>query len=89
MWTMLDQSVDAFAKMSRAHQNGADFVLAFEAGASLKLLGAHTVQADEAPTIVVVTADAGLSVIADELQQCGFQCKVVKDMEGLAICCAP
>ena len=23
-------------------------------------------------------------MIADELQQCGFQCKLVKDMEGLA-----
>ena len=65
-------------------KNGADFVLAFEAGrvaeaARCGLGGEH-----EAPTIVIVTADAGLSVIADELQQCGFQCKVVKDMEGLA-----
>ena len=66
-------------------KNGADFVLAFEAGRVAEAARrAHGPGRDEAPTIVLVTADAGLSVIADELQQCGFQCKVVKDMEGLA-----
>ena len=66
-------------------KNGADFVLAFEAGRVAEAARReHGSGRHEAPTIVLVTADAGLSAIADELQQCGLQCKVVKDIEGLA-----
>ena len=40
-------------------------------------------QRSQAPTFVIVTADEGLQVVADEMQQCGVCCKLVKNVGEL------
>jgi hypothetical protein len=35
------------------------------------------------PTVVIVTADAGLEVVADELRQCAISCMLVKSVAEL------
>ena len=64
-------------------------MLAFEAGRLVQAVTHRREQggeevAEEAPLVVIVTADAGLEVVADELEQCGVSCKVVKNLGQLA-----
>lgn len=74
--------------------SSSDFVLAFEAGRFIEAARAQQrdasvgvrVEGWEAtaiPTVVIVTADAGLEVVVDELQQCNVPCKLIKNMGEL------
>ncbi len=64
-------------------------MLAFEAGRLVEAAMHRKAQGgggvpEEARLVVIVTADAGLEVVADELEQCGVSCKVVKNLGQLA-----
>jgi hypothetical protein len=79
-------------------KNGADFVLAFEAGRIMEAARISSTSAENGagvcparavaparrpPTVVIVTKDAGLEVVVDELRQCDVPCKLIKNVAEL------
>ena len=79
-------------------KNGADFVMAVEAGRIAEAAricstsavdgvgvcpAAAVAPRDGTPTVVIVTKDAGLEVVVDELRQYDVPCKLIKDVAGL------
>ena len=64
-------------------KNGADFLLAFEAGKlAQKVIGNNT---EKPPTIVMISADAGLNIVVKELTLVGIPSYLLMNISELEL----